>query len=541
MRAWLLLSIAISFLGAPALGKGAEEQPHALRVHARLFRTNKNGTKFKAYKSPPGALFGVTVRLYEDAAGANPLHDGDGQPWSETLRFSNNKKFPTLAAVPADGLYFLPTGVVGEMDLILGLKTALPGDPTDPPRWFTTQLTEFRPSTGALLRQHAESGRELLLGVRGPQGEAGIQGPTGDTGAQGPQGDTGSQGPKGDMGIAGNQGPQGEPGDMGVQGPQGDQGIAGIQGPKGDSGTPGAKGDTGPAGPQGDTGPIGPMGPAGGYERVAIVSPVIGSPTASANALRSTVDAITDASSSAPWLVYVEPGLYDLFTVPLQMKPNVHIMGAGQQATELRGYITTFTECFLNSEGVVRGANDATISDLTIAAYGNLGADPVAFYTEEVTGLTLRNVTLTSHLNGSGFGKCSERAIGFYMETIDGAPAASQVTLEHCTIGDPTTGVGPDYGLRFNDGLTTAVDAVTLIDCFVVADTYGIYTTSPGTYRFHGGALGGATNSIAIGSSVNVYISNSQLQSTSFSEFSSANVRWTGCYGSTFLAVPDQL
>ncbi len=116
---------------------------------------------------------------------------------------------------------------------------------------------------------------ELVMNIKGPQGE---KGETGETGAQGPQGEkgetgeTGPQGPqgeKGETGETGAQGPQGEKGETGetgAQGPQGEKGETGetgAQGPQGEKGETGETGAQGPQGEKGETGETGAQGPQG--------------------------------------------------------------------------------------------------------------------------------------------------------------------------------------------------------------------------------------------------------------------------------------
>jgi len=66
-----------------------------------------------------------------------------------------------------------------------------------------------------------------------------------------------------------------------------------------------------------------------------------GSATANGTALRSALAGISAASSSNPYMIKVEPGVYDLGATPLQMKPNVDIEGSGIDATTLTGAVAS--------------------------------------------------------------------------------------------------------------------------------------------------------------------------------------------------------
>ena len=110
--------------------------------------------------------------------------------------------------------------------------------------------------------------------------------------------------------------PAGPQGPRGVQGPQGPQGIQGVPGPKGEKGDP-------------------------TYKRTVVVSPV-GTDTENGTALRNALASITGASADNPYLVYVEPGTYDVGSTPLAMKEGVNVEGAGSgfdSGTHIVGHV----------------------------------------------------------------------------------------------------------------------------------------------------------------------------------------------------------
>lgn len=199
---------------------------------------------------------------------------------------------------------------------------------------------------------------DVTLGAAGPVG------PPGPVGAQGPMG------PAGPQGVAGPAGPQGLPGPQGAIGPPGPVGPQGAPGEQGPAGPAGPQGDPGPAGPQGDAGP---QGPPGQMLRTVVVSPIPGDPAASGAALVAALDAVADASVGNPWLVKLEPGVYDLGGHSLAMKPFVDIEGSGEIVTRITGS---------SNGGTVRGANHAELRNLTVessagnAAIANVGASP---------------------------------------------------------------------------------------------------------------------------------------------------------------------
>ena len=71
------------------------------------------------------------------------------------------------------------------------------------------------------------------------------------------------------------------------------------------------------------------------YASTIIVSPVLGDPTQSGLNLLDAMESITDNSLATPYLLKIEPGLYDLGATPLQLKPYVDIEGSGQLVTKI--------------------------------------------------------------------------------------------------------------------------------------------------------------------------------------------------------------
>jgi hypothetical protein len=95
------------------------------------------------------------------------------------------------------------------------------------------------------------------------------------------------------------------------------------------------------------------------FKRIVLVR-AGGSAAANGSALRSALAGIGDASSSNPYLVKVEPGVYDLGSTPLQMKAHVDVEGSGIDATTLTGANAS------NADGVVDGAASSELRFLTV-------------------------------------------------------------------------------------------------------------------------------------------------------------------------------
>jgi hypothetical protein len=177
------------------------------------------------------------------------------------------------------------------------------------------------------------------------------------TGAVGPTGPTGLQGPAGATGAQGSPGPQGLTGATGAVGPQGPAGPAGATGATGAQGPAGPAGATGAQGPAGATGATGPQGPKGDPTllRTVFVTPIPGNPGASGAALVSALNGIPGASASNPYLLKIEPGLYDLGGTVLTMKQYVDVEGSGRGVTRIVG----------SSYATIQLAANAELRDLT--------------------------------------------------------------------------------------------------------------------------------------------------------------------------------
>jgi hypothetical protein len=154
-----------------------------------------------------------------------------------------------------------------------------------------------------------------------------------------------------------------------------------------------------PAGPQGPPGPVGPQGPAGpagpqglkgdpgdpGTEfQTTVVVGGAASPLENGHALFAAHANIT-SSANHPYLVKVEPGIYDLGNETLRMKPYVDIEGSGPGVTTIRSDVES-------GFGVVFGADNAELRDLSIRNT-NTGVLATGFFAE-LTAPRLTNVTV---------------------------------------------------------------------------------------------------------------------------------------------------
>jgi hypothetical protein len=151
---------------------------------------------------------------------------------------------------------------------------------------------------------------------------------------------------------------------------------AARRGPRGPRGRRGARGATGPAGVAGPAGKSGAV-----FLRTIVVSPSDTTPVANGALLAAAVAAINGAGASAPELVWIEPGTYDLGTTQLSIPSHVDVQGSGQDATTIEG------------EGLLTlaAASDTEIRGLTVTDTNpSGGAEAIA------TSGGLRDVTATA-------------------------------------------------------------------------------------------------------------------------------------------------
>jgi hypothetical protein len=124
-----------------------------------------------------------------------------------------------------------------------------------------------------------------------------------------------------------------------------------------------------------------------------VVSPV-GTDIGNGTALKNALAGITDASATKPYLLYIEPGTYDLGgpinnDPTLRMKPHVDVQGAG----ELQTVITGESSC--TPFPTVYGANDTELRFLTVRSTGT-DVCAAAIVNDHVTSTRLTHVTAES-------------------------------------------------------------------------------------------------------------------------------------------------
>ncbi|MBU0944870.1 MAG: hypothetical protein KJ804_00275 [Proteobacteria bacterium] len=108
----------------------------------------------------------------------------------------------------------------------------------------------------------------------------------------------------------------------------------------------------------------------------------------------AAVNSITDAGPTNPYVVLIGPGVYTL-TETLVMKEYVSVMGTGEQSTKLTGAISTISFDVDASSAIVSGADNVTLSDLTVENTGGSTMSS-ALYNENSSPL-IQNVTASAY------------------------------------------------------------------------------------------------------------------------------------------------
>jgi hypothetical protein len=286
-------------------------------------------------------------------------------------------------------------------------------------------------------------------------------------------------------GAVGPQGPMGPQGATGPAGPQGPTGATGATGPVGPTGPAGPQG---PAGPTGPTGPEGPQGPKGDptYVRTIVVNPVPGDSAASGIALQTALSNIQGASSSNPYLVWVEPGVYSAggfygITVP----PYVALRGSGRAAT-------TLLASALNVQGT-------EVSDLTVLS-DHQGPNGV---TVDITGssVLLHNVSAT--------GAC----FAVYIHTSSGT-----VSLEDVYVSNVGNQCGTEGAILIGNPASMTPQTVTLQNITAIANgpgsEYAVYATQGATVKIRNSVLSSSGRPDIPSLDQGFYVADSTVQAT---------------------------
>jgi hypothetical protein len=272
---------------------------------------------------------------------------------------------------------------------------------------------------------------------------------------------------------------------------------------------------------------------------ITFISPKPGdSPTTAGTALRNTLDAITDNSGTNPYLIKLGPGIYDIGTTSLQMKPYVDIEGSGEKTTKITGAVTD--DGIPPGNATIKGASNAELRFLTVentgvglvtAALLNSSASPsilhvIARGSGGNTNFGVYNYSsspvMTNVTAGGSGGNTSYGVFNQY-----GSPVMTNVTA------DASGGLNNNFGVYNNcsspemkNGTASASGGT---------NNCGVQSMSCGTVKINHSVISGATNTIVNGSGVTTRVGNTQLDGGPVS--GSGTLTCVGAYDENYLAL----
>jgi hypothetical protein len=210
------------------------------------------------------------------------------------------------------------------------------------------------------------------------------------------------------------------------------------------------------------------------YVRTVVVGP-LGTPAQNGAALLAALAGITTASAANPWLLKIEPGIYDVGATPFLMKPFVDVEGSGQLATKITGVGSAS-----NGVGTVQAVSN---SELRFLAIENTGGAPYAkpLFVDAAA-------PRISHVAVRGFGGSVESQ-GFFAQ--NGAAA----TVTDLSVSVSATGTANSFGV-LNIAGSTSVFFNLNVNCDGGATSRAIasYTGATPTLRNVFAVAFGATN-----------------------------------------------
>jgi hypothetical protein len=244
------------------------------------------------------------------------------------------------------------------------------------------------------------------------------------------------------------------------------------------------------------------------YVRTIVVSPVVGDSAASGTALLTALNGISGHGSSNPYLVKIEPGVYDIGASALTMKTSVDIEGSGEEATFIvssRG-----NSSLTSNAAAIIGAANAELRQLTLTNTAPGSLMGVGFFANSL-GVRITNVTISSTgaaTNSIGLFCTSSGTVTMSRTTItatamgvtSGAAGISLSTGAKVNVLNSSvtsTGIG-GTGANVGVALTSQTAAVTIDSCTIIATGTGGSNTgvsvAPGTATITNSTIQADTN-----------------------------------------------
>ncbi|HEX9945625.1 MAG TPA: hypothetical protein VGG03_26745 [Thermoanaerobaculia bacterium] len=184
-------------------------------------------------------------------------------------------------------------------------------------------------------------------------------------------------------------------------------------------------------------------------------------PTASGTALLNALTSIADNSATKPYLIKLEPGVYDVGSTMVVMKPYVDIEGSGQQTTIVQGAGNNDGALLT---GIVYGASNAELRNLQVKSLGAGFGGSIGIVLEKA-GTRVRDVTVVSS------GATSNWGVRVFNSVVGGLnPILDRVTVE-------VQGGSTAYGVVNRGEQAKVAVKDSKITVSNTSDAYGFYTT----------------------------------------------------------------
>jgi hypothetical protein len=300
---------------------------------------------------------------------------------------------------------------------------------------------------------------------------------------------------------------------------------------------------------------------------IVIISPKPGdTPMANGTALLNNLEQITGDVNN-PYLIKLGPGVYDIGTTSLQMKPYVDIEGSGEKTTKITGIVTNTTSP--PTHGTVNGASNAELRFVTVENTGggqhtvallNSSASPSILHVTASASVgsgsnrygvynyssspVMTNVTASASGGASfQFGVYNDSsspvmtnvtasasgatAINYGVANDSSFPVMTNVTAS-------AWGTANNYGV-YNDSSSPVMTNVTARAFQGTLNKYGVYNRSSGTVKINHSVISGTTNTIRNESGVTTRVGNTQLDGGAVNN--AGTLTCVGAYDENYVAL----
>jgi hypothetical protein len=272
--------------------------------------------------------------------------------------------------------------------------------------------------------------------------------------------------------------------------------------------------------------------------RTVLVSPK-GSPAESGAALLNAMAGITGASETNPYLLLIEPGIYDVGTGSVQMKEYVDMEGAGQNVTTISGNVDSL------SSGVLRGANHAEVRNLAVKNTG--GAFAVAIYNQSSSPAMTR-ITATASGGSGSYGVYNYNSSSPTMTQVTATASGGAISVGISNdSSSPTmtqvkaTGSGAltNYGVyNYNSSSPTMTQVTVAASGGGGTSNYGVANEMSTAHIDHS-TISGTTNSVYTFAASTCFIGSTRLEEGTVLTSPGATTTCAGVYDENYTFYPN--